>query len=285
MHPAPRSLGSLPPDVMSDVREVLRPPPAPDFPPLPGARADGPVSVAVATTAADGAIVLAKRTHHRILVVLLESVTLVIEERNHQLEATEAIWLPPGDVAARLVPARAAQFLVLGAAWPGSAPNARRPVRDAAGRLRDLGLWLQMERNASFPGADTYRSCVLELMSREWQRLATDETGALEKRLRAFVLEHLDRPLTLDELARHLGMGRYHLCRKYREVTGLSPMHAVRAVRIEQARALIRDTSMPMRLIARQVGLRSEQHLSRLLRLHFDVGVKDIRQSRAPDEP
>jgi len=266
------------------VREVLRPPPAPSFPGLPRAPS-GPVTITVASDPADADRALLDGERHRILFVLHGGVTLSVDGGLMRLDTTEALWVPAGEIATHLTTAPATQFVLLGASWAGAAPETRHPIRDAAGRLRELSQWLQMERQAAFPGADGYRSALLELMVREWRRLAIDETGALEKRLRAFVLEHLDRPLTLDQLAQHLGMGRYHLCRKYREVTGASPMHAVRAVRIEQALELIRGTSMPMRLIARQVGLRSEQHLSRLLRLHYDVGARDLRQSGPPDAP
>jgi transcriptional regulator GlxA family with amidase domain len=46
---------------------------------------------------------------------------------------------------------------------------------------------------------------------------------------------------------------------------------------MEQARDLIRGTTLPLRTIAKRVGLRSEQHLSRLLRTHFGVGVRELR--------
>jgi len=284
MYPAPREPLASAPASVSDVREVLRPPPTPAFPSIPPA-ATGPVTVTVSSNAADASRALTDAERHRLFFVLHANVTLSVGGVATRLEATDAIWIPPGVIAAPLAAPAAAQVVLLGASWTGAAPEARHPIRDAAGRLRELAQWLQMERQTCFPGADAYRDALLELMVREWQRLATDETGALEKRLRSFVLEHLDRPLTLDQLARHLGMGRYHLCRKYREVTGVSPMHAVRAVRIEQALELIRGTSMPMRLIARQVGLRSEQHLSRLLRLHFDVGARKLRKRGASEAP
>jgi|GEM_PF-6726137 AraC-like DNA-binding protein len=284
MYPAPRDPLASTPASVSDVRELLRPPPTPAFSSVPPAATET-VTVTVSSNPADASRVLADATRHRLLFVLHATVTLSVGGVATRLDATDAIWIPPELIADALTAPAGAQVVVLGASWNGAAPEARNPIHDAAGRLRELAQWLQMERQTSFPGADAYRSALLELMVREWQRLATDETGALEKRLRSFVLEHLDRPLTLEQLARHLGMGRYHLCRKYREVTGMSPMHAVRAVRIEQALELIRGTSMPMRLIARQVGLRSEQHLSRLLRLHFDVGARKLRRQSAPEAP
>ncbi len=284
MVPVPRDPAGTAPGSPSDVREVLKPPPAPSFRSFPAA-ASGPVTVTVASNPADADRALVDGERHRILFVLQGSVTLSSGGVTRQLDATEAIWIPAGGIATRLTAPAAAQLVLLRASWAGAAPDAGHPIRDAAGRLRELAQWLLLERQAAFPGADGYRSALLELMVREWQRLAVDETGALEKRLRSFVLEHLDRPLTLDQLAHHLGMGRYHLCRKYREVTGSSPMQAVRAVRVEQALELIRGTSMPMRQVARQVGLCSEQHLSRLLRLHFDVGARELRQSGPPDAP
>ena len=168
-------------------------------------------------------------------------------------------------------------------AYLGPSDNASvAPLRDGAGRLRELLQWVLVERRSDFPGADRYRASLLELAVQEASRLASDDSGMLEKKLRAYVLDHISDSITLDDLARHVGMGRFHLCRKYRDLTGDTPMVTVRAIRMERAGELIRTTQLPLAKIAIQVGLRSEQHLSRLLKAHFGVGIRELRANSLP---
>jgi len=225
--------------------------------------------------------------HHRVVLVLSGCLHVVAPGTELQVNEGEVLVLPAGTSCEQWAGSEAplkcidvafrwAQFTCLSANEEGPCV-----ITDGANRLRDLAQWMIVERQAQFPEAEEYRANLLRLIVSEGRRLTLDDSGALEKKLRAYALEHVAEPITLSELATHVGMGRFHLCRKYRELTGETPMHAVRSVRLEKARELIRATNLPLRTIAKRVGLRSEQHLSRLLNLHFGMGVKEIRAGAA----
>lgn len=282
MLPARRDPRSLLPSGTSDVREVLRAPPPPAVPSAPEPAGSWLV-VAVTTALTETRQHLRDPRHHRLLLVQRGTLSLASHGEERHLVTGDALWCGPGDAVEVTLAAGDPSHMLLVAAWPGPGPSATQPLRDAAGRLGTLLQWIQVERQATFVGANAYRSTLLELVVQEWERLGDDAAGVLEKRLRAYVLDHLAEPLSLDELAMQIGIGRYHLCRKYREVTGESPMQAVRALRLAEARKRLQSTTAPMRVIAQQVGLGSEQHLSRLLRRHCGVGAKDLRRGRAPE--
>jgi AraC-like DNA-binding protein/mannose-6-phosphate isomerase-like protein (cupin superfamily) len=221
--------------------------------------------------------------HHRVVLVMSGTMHLVSPAGELQVNEGEALLLPAGthyeEFASDTLPLKR---VCVAFHWPhmGSLSpeeSGACVVTDGANRLRDLVQWLVVERQATFSESGEYRVNLLRLIVSECRRLTLDDSGALEKRIRAYSLEHVSEPITLAELALHVGMGRFHLCRKYRELTGETPMHAVRTVRLERARDLIRSTTLPLRGIAKRVGLRSEQHLSRLLNLHFGMGVKELR--------
>ncbi|HYE06613.1 MAG TPA: AraC family transcriptional regulator [Planctomycetota bacterium] len=74
------------------------------------------------------------------------------------------------------------------------------------------------------------------------------------------------RPPSLATVARDLGIGADHLGRAVSAVTGRSWPDLVAEQRVRAARELLRDADLPMREIARRVGLSGPRALARLVR-------------------
>lgn len=87
-------------------------------------------------------------------------------------------------------------------------------------------------------------------------------------------LERIDAgytgPISLDELAAHAGLDKFHLCRAFRDEVGLPPYAYVTHRRIVRAQALL-VAGVPPSEVAAQVGLCDQSQLNR----HFKriVGV------------
>ena len=264
---------------VSDIREILRPA---AIPRMPGGQSDIQflLDIEVEDAVLEEARELKTNGQARFLLVTEGPVEVSFDNAQFLVASREAMWIGPAfDVC--LSPTSRARVCIVSCRWGAFFSDHREPVPDAAGRLREITQWLAMELRAEFDGADEYRAGLVRLLAGEWLRLNSDDTCVLEKRLRAYVLQHIDEAISLDSVAHHVGVGRYHLCRKYRRATGQSPMHAVRQLRLERARELLATTKLPLRLVAKRVGLGSEQHLSRLLRLHFGVGARSIRRQAA----
>lgn len=71
---------------------------------------------------------------------------------------------------------------------------------------------------------------------------------------RAWALAHLDRPLTLADLAAHACCSERTLIRRFREETGVSPKHWLLQMRVERARELLEVTEIPIEQVAAQAG-------------------------------
>jgi transcriptional regulator GlxA family with amidase domain len=82
---------------------------------------------------------------------------------------------------------------------------------------------------------------------------------------RTWALEHLDRPLSLADLARRASMSRRTFTRRFREEVGLSPNRWLTQQRIELARRLLETTDLPIDQVAARVGIGSASSL----RLHL----------------
>jgi transcriptional regulator GlxA family with amidase domain len=71
----------------------------------------------------------------------------------------------------------------------------------------------------------------------------------------AFVLEHIDEPLPVERIAAGAGMSPRSLSRWCREHLGESPAELVRRLRVEEARRLLEETSLPLKDITARTGL------------------------------
>jgi transcriptional regulator GlxA family with amidase domain len=80
------------------------------------------------------------------------------------------------------------------------------------------------------------------------------ERGTSLAPTRASVLEHLDRPLTLTDLAGHARTSVRTLTRRFHAETGLSPLRWLLHQRIDRAKELLEITGLPMDQVARESG-------------------------------
>jgi AraC family transcriptional regulator, arabinose operon regulatory protein len=115
-------------------------------------------------------------------------------------------------------------------------------------------------------------TCACSLLGLIVDRLETgSEPGTASSRadiadLTLWVLNHLDRPLTLADLAREAGWSAAHLTRMTRQEVGLAPMQYVTRLRIRQAERLLRDTELAVSEVAAMVGFSDPLHFSRRFR-------------------
>jgi AraC family transcriptional regulator len=102
----------------------------------------------------------------------------------------------------------------------------------------------------------------------------TSEENPLPHTAIAAVLEHIQDlwsgedlvPVTLGDLARVAGMSKAHLTRIFRSELDLSPVEAVRLLRIDRAASLLTRTELPVQEIARSTGFANPFHFSRAFR-------------------
>jgi AraC-like DNA-binding protein len=152
-------------------------------------------------------------------------------------------------------------------------------VRDAAGRIRQLILWLWEERSQITGPASRARAEYTRALLAEWLRVASLHEQEMVRWLREFVERNPSQPVTLDELAFGAGMSKYHYLRLYKRLVGCTPMEDVRATRVRMAQNLILTSNLPFKEISWRCGLGDQYHMSRLFRRLLDVTPGEIRAS------
>jgi len=108
--------------------------------------------------------------------------------------------------------------------------------------------------------------------------LTADRQRRLVGRARAFLDAHLAETIGLESVARDAGTSLYHLCRVFREQTGLT-MHAYRTrQRLGHALdRLVSGSSANLTDLALDLGFSSHSHLSRVFQKQMGVPPSAIR--------
>lgn len=98
------------------------------------------------------------------------------------------------------------------------------------------------------------------------------------RRLLEFIEENLDGDLSLHAMAAEVEMSPLYLARAFKQAVGQSPHQYVLTRRIERARELLRNTSMPVVDVAMAVGFSSQSHLSHWFLRHVGVSPAAYRR-------
>lgn len=97
-------------------------------------------------------------------------------------------------------------------------------------------------------------------------------------RVLAFIRAHLDRTITVDDLASEASMSPSHFGRVFKETVGETPMQYVLAYRVEQAIHMMKDAARSLGSIALDCGFADQAHFSRSFK---QVTGQTPRQFRA----
>jgi AraC family transcriptional regulator len=97
---------------------------------------------------------------------------------------------------------------------------------------------------------------------------------------REMIEDHLTARLTLFEISSEFGMSSDHFGRLFKQATGIPVHHFVLRSRIDRARRLLAETSLPIARIAFECGFAGQTHLTRSFRRIVGVTPAIFRKAR-----
>jgi transcriptional regulator GlxA family with amidase domain len=97
--------------------------------------------------------------------------------------------------------------------------------------------------------------------------------------LLAWAREHLDAPLTVEDLAEQAGMSSRHFTRAFIAETGATPSKAVERLRIEVARQRVQSTSEAIERVAETTGFRDPERMRRAFIRAFGQPPQSLRRA------
>jgi len=153
-----------------------------------------------------------------------------------------------------------------------------------AGAAVDLCLHLVRRDHGSQVANAVARRCVVPPWREGGQaqfieRPVPETSGIGTAEAREWALRHLDRPLSIDELAGRARMSRRSFTRRFREETGQSPAQWLAVQRVELARQLLESSELTVDQIARRAGLGTGVSLRQHLRAVLGVSPSAYRRT------
>ena len=91
--------------------------------------------------------------------------------------------------------------------------------------------------------------------------------------------EHLDAPLTVEDLAERAGMSSRHFTRAFIAETGTTPSKAVERLRVEVARQRVQSSSEAIERVAETTGFRDPERMRRAFIRAFGQPPQSLRRA------
>jgi len=95
----------------------------------------------------------------------------------------------------------------------------------------------------------------------------------------AYILAHLEHKLSLAELAAVAQISPAHFARLFKCVTGQTPHQYVITCRMERAKQLLTETTLPLHEVGARVGYADQSHFTALFRQYVATTPKAHRNA------
>lgn len=198
-------------------------------------------------------------------------------------ESGDVVLLPPETIRTEESErGRALRCIDLYFRWPRQPRNLPFRVRDSnhvidllAQRLLELSH--DPLRKGTL-GADA--NAYLAAICAEFTALSVTAADDMLARVIHYTEEHMGKPVHLEDLANCVGLEKHHFARKYKQMTGRTPIHDVlRRKALRARRQLLNNPGWTLAFTAPLVGMRDASALSRLLRRYAGVSARDIKRA------
>jgi AraC family transcriptional regulator len=146
--------------------------------------------------------------------------------------------------------------------------------------LLALARTLASESSDGYPNGPSYWNAAADnfidgLVAHHTSGLETRPRGMLSKdvlkRLRDYIVAHLDEPIEVATLVKLAGRSPFHFSRVFTRSVGISPHRYIVHLRLQHAISLVRDGRSSLAEIAARTGFADQSHLSRWAKRVYGV--------------
>jgi AraC family transcriptional regulator len=158
-------------------------------------------------------------------------------------------------------------------------------------RLRALATAVDVERIAGFPSGRVFldsieqalaRALVLGYAVRDYS--VRVYRGGLSpaklRKIKELVQEKIEEDLSLEEMARAVGLSAAHFSQVFRNTTGQTPHQCLLSYRVQRAKEMLRSAEMRVLDVAIACGFKTQQHFARVFRVMCGASPTEYRYGR-----
>jgi AraC-like DNA-binding protein len=106
----------------------------------------------------------------------------------------------------------------------------------------------------------------------------SDKRGDLIEEAKAFIREHINEPVSLGTIAKHLKLSEYYLSHLFSEETGFTLWSYLTHLRMEKAGELLQDPTIRVSEVAYQVGYEDPNYFTKAFKKHHNVSPGKFRR-------
>ena len=92
-----------------------------------------------------------------------------------------------------------------------------------------------------------------------------------------YIQEHLAEPIRVDDLATLLHMSASHFARAFKQATGRSPHFYLTNQRLESARSMLAEGTLPLNDVAARTGFQTQQHFTEVFHRYTGMTPRVFR--------
>lgn len=222
-------------------------------------------------------------TFHELVYVLGGEYQVEIGDERHTAGPGEVFFYPAGlghrpllrrDLGVRL-------YVVQWREEPPPDPLPALRSRDTSGRLLLLFQWMWDVYPPKDSGQRQLSDQLFRTLLLAHRVSVRKPASGFSEQVKHYMLRDLNRPLTLLEVSTAFGVSEFHLIRRFKKETGVTPGAWLRQQRIRKAVALLVNTADPLKVIAKRVGFSSTSHLRKLVRRETGRTPEILRRGKA----
>ncbi|MFD0698714.1 response regulator [Paenibacillus sp. GCM10027628] len=121
----------------------------------------------------------------------------------------------------------------------------------------------------------------LNLASIVMDKIVHNDTDNVIDRLKRYIADHLDEPITREDLVNLVFLNPAYLSRLFKKETGESISDYILLERMKRAKALLEHSSMTVSDIAKSLGYHNFSHFTKMFRKVYDTNPQSYRQHSA----
>lgn len=142
---------------------------------------------------------------------------------------------------------------------------------------------IQNEESANIFAAGYVYEFIIEFARqtslKDKKRLKEGKYALYMKELKEYVGNHFMYPISLDNLCEVIAVSPQHLCRIFKESTGMRPMEYVTQVRVDMAKNLLLYSNYPVHQIANMCGFQNVNYFCKMFRRSENMPPGEYRKS------
>ena len=95
----------------------------------------------------------------------------------------------------------------------------------------------------------------------------------------SYIHHNIERPLSVSEIAEHVGITPNSLSAKFHSEVGVTPMAYMNKLRMEQAAKLLRDTKLSIPSICYRIGIEDSNYFTRCFKKEYGMPPSEYRKN------